>query len=141
MILFDVNVLLYAHRLESEKHVPMKKWLEELLSSGETFGYCDFVVSGFLRIATHPKIFDPPTHMKEALRFIEKIITLPQALFISPGKKHWEIFKKYCAMPEIKGSLVTDAYLAALAVESGCDWVSDDNDFKLFSNLHWRKPG
>lgn len=141
MILFDVNILLYAHREDSSKHRPIKKWLEGLLSSGEMFGYCDFVVSGFLRIATHPKIFNPPTPMNEALHFIEKIIKLPQAMHVQPGSKHWELFKTYCSLKEIRGSRVTDACLAALAVESGCEWVSDDNDFRLFSNLHWRRPG
>lgn len=137
MILFDVNILLYAHRFDSAKHAPMKSWLEGLLSSGEPFGYCDVVINGFLRVATHPKIFNPPTPMTQAVQFIEKIINQPQAVHIQPNDRHWELFKKY--LKGIKGSLVTDAYLAALAVEAKCEWFSDDSDFELFSGLNWKR--
>lgn len=140
MILFDVNVLLYAYRDDSPRHKEFKSWLEDLLSSGEPFAYCDLVLSSFLRIVTHPKIYNPPTPMKEAFRFLSSILHLPQATPLRPGEKHWEIFRKFCLLKEVKGALVTDAYLAALAVESGCEWISDDKDFEIFPGLDWRRP-
>lgn len=77
MILPDVNVLIYAHREESPNHEGYRAWLEELLGSGEPYGIADIVLSGFLRIVTHPKIFDPPTPLETALSFVQALRVRP----------------------------------------------------------------
>lgn len=56
------------------------------------------------------------------------------------GPRHWGIFRALCADAGAKGNLVPDAYLAAMAIESGCEWVTTDRDFSRFSGLHWRYP-
>jgi len=59
---------------------------------------------------------------------------------LAPGKRHWAIFTRLCRDVEAKGNLVPDAYLAALAIESGCEWVTTDRDFARSSGLRWRHP-
>ena len=59
---------------------------------------------------------------------------------ISPGPRHWDIFMRLCRESAVNGNLVTDAYFAALAIESGCEWISTDGDYARFSGLIWRRP-
>jgi toxin-antitoxin system PIN domain toxin len=133
MMLTDVNVLIYAHRAEMEQHSVAYKWLQGVVSSGEAYGLSDLVVSSFLRIVTHPSAFDPPSTMKQALSFAAEIREAPNRVAIEPGDRHWEIFVELGSEPGVKGPLVTDAYLAALAIEHQCDFVTNDGDFKRFA--------
>jgi uncharacterized protein len=59
---------------------------------------------------------------------------------VEPGPRHWQIFKRLCIETGVKGNLVPDAHLAALAIESGCEWMSTDRDFSRFKGLRWRAP-
>ena len=59
---------------------------------------------------------------------------------MTPGPRHWEIFARLCRESEARGNLVPDAYLAALAIESGCEWVTTDRDFSRFPGLRWKTP-
>ena len=88
MILADVNVLVYAHREESERHEEYRAWLEGQLSGGSAYGVSDTVLSGCLRILTHPRIFDPPTPAPRALAYIRQVREHPHAVAISPGPRH-----------------------------------------------------
>ncbi len=69
MILTDVNILLYAHREDVADHRRFRDWLEAIISSEEAFGVADLVLSGFLRVATHARIFHPPTPLERAIEF------------------------------------------------------------------------
>lgn len=140
MLLPDVNVLIYAHREEVPAHAPCYAWLQEVLNSEQAFGMADLVLSGFLRIVTHPRIFNPPTPAATARAFIEQIRNAPNCVRIAPGPRHWEIFLRLCTAAEARGNLVPDAYLAALAIESGCEWITTDLGFARFSDLRWRSP-
>jgi hypothetical protein len=140
MILLDVNILVYAHREDSPKHLEYRRWVESLLESGQIFGLPDLVLSGFLRIVTHPKIFNPPTPVKDAWEFVEKIRQQPQCVSVSSGNRHWDIFKNLCQSVEAKGNIVPDAYLAALAIEMGAEWVTTDRDYSRFPGLKWKHP-
>jgi hypothetical protein len=97
-------------------------------------------MSGFLRVVTHPRIFDPPTPLSMALQFAESIIGHPHALPVCPGERHWEIFVDLCRKVEARGNLVPDAYSAALAIESGNTWVTTDRDYSRFPGLDWKHP-
>lgn len=57
-----------------------------------------------------------------------------------PGERHWSIFTGLCRAANIRGAMVTDAWLAALAIEHGCEWISLDRDFRRFPGLRWRSP-
>jgi len=140
MLLIDVNVLVYAHREDSERHSEYRVWLEEVMSCDEAYGMSDLVLSGFLRVVTHPKVFDPPSPLPVALQFAEEVRSQPNCVSIQPGFRHWAIFVELCRQSDARGNLVPDAYLAALAIESGSTWVSTDRDYARFPGLKWRPP-
>jgi toxin-antitoxin system PIN domain toxin len=140
MLLMDVNVLVYAHREDAADHPQYRRWLEGLLGGDSAYGVSDLALSGFIRVVTHPRIFREPSPLARALEFASEVRDRPNALRIEPGPRHWEIFTRYCRDCRIKGSLVTDAYFAALAVESGSEWVTTDRDYARFPELRWRHP-
>jgi uncharacterized protein len=136
----DVNVLVYAYREDSADHERYLAWLEGVAASEAPFGLADAVLGGFLRIVTHPRVFDPPSPIHHALRFVEELRARPNATRIAPGARHWGIFTGLCRDAGVKGNLVGDAYLAALAIESGSEWITTDRDFARFPGLRWRHP-
>jgi toxin-antitoxin system PIN domain toxin len=138
--LVDVNVLVYAHRQDAPDHERYRSWLEAWLDSDNAFGISDLVLSGFVRVVTHPRVFNQPTPTKLALQFAEEIRSRPNCVPVAPGPRHWDIFVRLCASTDVKGNLVPDAYLAALAIESGSEWISTDRDFSRFPGLKWRHP-
>ena len=140
MILTDVNVLIYAHREEAADHARFRGWLQTVIASPEAFGVADIVLSGFVRVVTHPRIFHPPTPLQRALEFCDFLRNQPNAVMIVPGERHWEIFTDLCSRALAAGDLVADAYLAALAIESGCEWITTDRDYSRFPGLRWRHP-
>ena len=140
MELLDVNVLVYAHREDAPNHVQFRGWLERTIQSDAPFGLADQALAGFLRIVTHPRVFDPPSPMETALRFVEGLIGQPNAVRLAPGPRHWDLFTRLCRDASVKGNLVPDAYLAALAIESGAELVTTDRDFARFPGLRWRHP-
>lgn len=140
MLLPDVNVLVYAHREDAPHHAPCRRWLEGLIDGDEAFGLSDLVLSGFVRVVTHPKVFTKPSPLADALEFTEQLRNRPQCMAIAPGRRHWGIFRALCEDAGTKGNLVSDAYLAAMAIEAGCEWVTTDRDFSRFKGLRWRHP-
>ena len=140
MILVDVNVLVHAFHEGAPGHARYRDWLDELMLSPEPFAISELVLSGFIRIATHPRVFDPPAPLEQALAFTAALRAQPNAVVIAPGARHWDIFTSLCTDAEAKGNLVPDAYLAALAIESGSEWVTSDRDFSRFPGLRWRHP-
>jgi hypothetical protein len=140
MLLVDVNVLVYAHRTDAPGHAAYRQWLEQLINGDQAYGYADLVLSGFLRVVTHARIFSPPSDLAAALAFAQVIRGQPNAVPISPGPRHWGIFVRLCETSGVKGNLVPDAYLAALAIESGSDWITTDRDYSRFAGLRWHHP-
>lgn len=140
MILPDVNVLVYAFAAAAPDHERYRDWLEEVLDSPEAWAYSELVLSGFVRVVTHPRIFDPPAPMDAALRFCSVLRSRPNAVPVAPGERHWDIFEDLCRSAGARGNLVADAYLAALAIESGSEWITTDRDFARFPRLRWRHP-
>jgi len=140
MRLIDVNVLVYAFREAAPDHKLYLRWLEECVNSDQSFGLTELVLSGFLRIATHPKVFNPPSPLEPALAFIDTIKRRTNCVIVAPGARHWEIFVKLCRAANAKGNLVSDAYLAAIAIESGSEWITADRDYSRFPGLRWLHP-
>ena len=136
----DVNVLVYAHREDASDHARYRQWLEGVLRSDAVYGVSDLALSGFIRVVTHPRIFREPTPIERALAFVSEVRDRPNCISILPGPRHWEIFTRFCRDCGIKGNLVTDAFFAALAVESGSDWITTDRDYARFPGLTWRHP-
>jgi toxin-antitoxin system PIN domain toxin len=140
MILMDVNILVYAHREDTADHPAYRDWVEETINGGGAYGVSELVLSGFIRVVTHPKVFERPTPLAVALDVVNQIRGQPQAVPIRPGLRHWAIFEKLVHSSEAKGNLVPDAYHAALAIESGCDWITTDKGFLRFPGLRARHP-
>ena len=140
MQLTDVNVLVYAHREDTPRHTEYLAWVERMLSTPLAFGVSDLVLSGFVRVVTHPRVFDPPSPLESALSFAEQIRQQPNCVVLAPGPRHWDLFCGLCRTGGAKGNLVPDAYLAALAIESGSDLVTTDRDFARFPDLRCIHP-
>jgi toxin-antitoxin system PIN domain toxin len=140
MILLDVNVLVYAHRQDAPRHPEFQRWLTGILEGDAPYGLSDIVLSGFLRVVTHPRVFRTPTPMERALAFVRDVRDRPNSVPISPGPRHWDIFVKLCRKDGVKGNLVPDAFLAALAIENGAEWVTTDGDYARFPGLRVRHP-
>lgn len=140
MILLDVNVLIYAFRADSERHEEFRDWLLETVSGDAAFGLSEQVLASVVRITTHPKIYAKPSKTFEAFSFCDKLRELPNCALIYPKARHWEIFHRLCHQSDAKGNLVQDAWLAAIAIESGCEWITTDRDYARFRGLRWRHP-
>lgn len=140
MKLLDVNILVHAHREDSERHREIKGWLETALDQPEGVAVSELVLSGCLRVITHPKVFRKPTPLIVALDFVESLRNLASVRIIAPGEDHWAIFTSLCRKAEARGNLVPDAYHAALAMETGCEWVTLDRGFARFPSLRVVHP-
>ena len=140
MIQIDVNILVEAFREDAPRFPVVRLWLERALDSGELVGVSDLVLSGFLRVVTHPRVFDPPTPLDDALEYVEILRRHPSCVVVSPGKRHWSIFVRLCRQAEARGNLIPDAFLAALAIETGSEWITTDRDFSRFAGLRWSTP-
>jgi toxin-antitoxin system PIN domain toxin len=136
----DVNVLVYAFREELPEHDPCRRWLEGVVRADAAFAVFDIVLSGFLRVVTHPRVFKTPSPLDMAIDFVDVVRTRPNCVVVRPGARHWDIFERLCREARAKGNLVADAYLAALAIESGCGWVTTDRDYRSFAGLNVRDP-
>jgi toxin-antitoxin system PIN domain toxin len=135
MRLLDVNILVHAHREDSDRHLEIKEWLESALVEPEGVAVSELVLSGCLRVITHPKVFKQPTPLPLALDFVEALRGLEGVKILAPGEKHWALFTRLCRDGDARGNLVPDAYHTALALETGCEWVTLDRGFARFPGL------
>ncbi|MCC6772403.1 MAG: type II toxin-antitoxin system VapC family toxin [Gemmatimonadaceae bacterium] len=140
MVLLDVNVLVSAMREDAPRHAVARDYLERLRRGPEPFGLSDLVLSGTMRVLTHPRVFVPPTPPDIARAWVAALRATPNVILVSPGPRHWELFVGLLERSAAIGNLVADAWHAALAIEHGCDWISDDADFGRFPDLRWRRP-
>lgn len=92
MMLMDVNVLVYAHREDAKDHLAYREWLESVLNGDIAYAYSELVLSKFIRVVTHPKIFEQPSSLETAIAFSEQIRSVPNAVSLSPGIKQWSLF-------------------------------------------------
>ncbi len=140
MLLADVDIYLYARRVESKRHEEYHSWLEERLSGPEPFGVSELVLSAFVRIVTNHRIYREPTPPEAALAFCEAVLAAPAAVPVRPGARHWPIFIDLCRSVQARANQVPDAYLAALAIEHGATWVTVDQGFARFPGLRIKRP-
>lgn len=140
MILLDVNVLVHAHRADSPGHSRYRDWLRSALEEEEPYGVSELVLSGFLRVVTHPRVFRRPSPLPKALDFADVLRTRPTAVIVAPGRRHWQIFTDLCWSTGARGNMIPDAFLAALAIETGSEWITTDRDYARFPGLRWRHP-
>lgn len=133
-------MLVYAHREELPDHPAYRDWLAATINGDAAYGMSELVLAGFVRVVTNPRVFDGPTPLATALAATEVLRGQANCVLVSPGAAHWGIFTRLCREVAAKGNLVADAYLAALAIESGAEWITTDRDFTRFPGLRWRHP-
>ena len=139
MILPDVNILFYAFRIDSRRHSDYHGWLEDTLNGDAPFGISSQTLASLIRISTHPRIYVNPSTLEEALSFCPRLSTrLAARLFIR--EIVIGVIPPACAVTPGRGNLVQDAWFAALAIESGCEWITTDGDYARFPRLRWRDP-
>lgn len=140
MILPDVNVLAYALRTDGPHHALCRSWLERVVDGDSSFALSRLVLSAVVRVTTNRRIFTDPESPDEAFAYCNWLLAHPNAVVVEPGRRHWSIFERLCRDTSLAGPRVTDAWLAALAVEHGCEWITLDRDFARFQGLKWSSP-
>ncbi len=140
MIAPDVNILLYAFREESDRHAEYRSWLTRALSGEESVALFEPVLAAVLRVATHPAIYRTPAPREVVEKYIAALLAAPASVVLRAGEQHWSLFIDLCRRADCRGNMVQDAYLAALALEHGCEWITSDRDFARFPRLTWRHP-
>lgn len=141
MRMLDVNVLIYAHRVDAHpEHEAFGKWLSDLANGDEPFALSPVVLSGVVRIVTNPRVFRRPSTLREVFSFINELRVRPTARLLGPGPRHFDLFARLCHQAGASGKLVADAFHAAVALEHGCTWVTTDSDFARFPGLRWEHP-
>lgn len=141
MILPDVNVLVNAFRADARDHELCHEWLGGVVSGEARYAMSPQVLCGMIRVVTHPKVFAHPSEALDAVRFCRVLLDQPHAKIVAPGERHWGIFQRLLSAGRVRGNLVSDAWFAALAIESGCEWITLDRDYGKFPDLRWRRPG
>jgi toxin-antitoxin system PIN domain toxin len=140
VILVDANLLLYAYDVSSPVHEPARRWLTEALSGQEAIGFSWQTMLAFLRITTNPKIFHDPFSIDEAVSIVDDWLSQPVTKLIHTGESHWTILCNLLLEAKVRGPLVMDAHLAALAIEHDMILVSRDRDFARFQGLSSANP-
>ena len=140
MLLLDANLLIYAYHAESREHRAAKSWVEHTLSGGEPVGLPWLTVLGFLRIMTHPRVFERPLPMSKAQRIVASWLDRRHVYPVEAGDNFFHILSGLLEPAQIRGALVSDAALAALAIENGATLCSTDRDFARFAALRWVNP-
>src|SRR5678815_3185710 len=125
MILVDVNVLLYAYHPRAPQHEACRSWL---------------LVLAFIRLSTSPRVFGVPLTTSEAVVVVSGWLSRPQVVMLDPGERHWDILQSVLNDGQASGPLVTDAEIAALALEHGAAVCTTDRDFKRFTGLRVIDP-
>ena len=140
MILVDVNLLVYAYNSGSDQHAGAQAWLERELSSSTAVGLPWHTLLGFLRLSTNARVFATPLSTAEAWRRVTTLLSIDGVWAPQPTTKHAEVLGALLVQPSVHGNLVSDAHLAALAIEHGLTLCSTDGDFARFKGLRWRNP-
>lgn len=140
MIAVDANLLLYASDTSSAYHAASRRWLENILSGDESVGLPWAAVLAFLRVGTNPRIRQNAFSLEEATAIVASWLRRPTVTLLNPGERHWDILREIMTKGQIRGPLVTDAHLAALAIEHGSVLATTDRDFARFPGLKFFNP-
>ena len=140
MILVDANILLYAEDSLHPHNRKARKWWDDQLSGSRSVCLCWTVLSAFVRIGTNPRVFESPLSLEQAVARVQSWLEQPCARVVRPTDRHWAVFQQMLSEGQAVANLVTDAHLAALAIEHGCQLASTDSDFARFSKLKWMNP-
>ena len=141
MIATDTNILIYAHRSDSEWHDQARASIDALAQGRISWGLPSPCIHEFLAIATHPRIFSPPSTLEQAIDQVDAWLESPVAEIITDTHDHWPILSGIMTKARIAGPMIHDARIAALCVAHGVTelWTAD-RDFSRFPELATRNP-
>ena len=139
-MLVDANLLLYTVHRQSRFHVEAREWLTQQLNGARRVGLPWQSLTSFLRIATHPRAFDRPLSPATAWARVTDWLSADVAWIPQPGERHAAILGELVLRHDVRGNLVPDAQLAALALEHGLTVYSADTDFARFTDVRWENP-
>jgi uncharacterized protein len=141
IVLPDVNVLVYAFRRESSLHESYAGWLAELLGGADEVAVTEGTLTGFLRIVTNPRIYADPAPTSDAVEFVDAVRLARRRRWVGATDAVWTTFSALVDLdPQVRGNLVPDAWLAALALAHGCRIATADRGFARFDGLDWFDP-
>ncbi len=140
MIVPDTNILIYAHNDQAEQHEAALRWWRDCLIGDDFIGLPWVVITGFVRVTTHPRILEEPLTPEQALDFVDEWFEFPHVIALNPGPGHLANFRRNVMAAGIGGNLVTDAHIAALAIENDAEVHSHDSDFGRFPDVRWHDP-
>ena len=136
MIAVDTNVLIFAHRTETGLHGTAASRIVALAEGAERWALPVFCVTEFMRVVTHRRVFNPPSTVEQAARFIESIVTAPTCELVRPGPEFLGHLLAVAREADAHGNLMFDAQIAALCLEHGIDAIlTNDRDFGRFEPL------
>ncbi len=140
MNLIDVNLVLYATNERSPHHERAHRWFEQTMSSGEPVGLPLMVLLAFVRLTTNPRVLDPPLSPQQAIEYVETWRQHPTVVVPEPTARHFDLVLGLLEATGTGGNLVSDAHLAALAIEHRATLCSTDTDFRRFPGLVSTNP-
>jgi uncharacterized protein len=138
---FDANVLLYASDETSEYHPRARAFLDQVASRDDLVYLFWPTVMAYLRIATHPAIFEKPLRPADAVANIEQLLALTQVQTVGEHERFWASYRRVAGEADVRGNLVPDAHLVALMVENGVRTIwTRDRDYRRFHGIESRDP-
>jgi uncharacterized protein len=140
LILIDTNLLLYAYNRDSPHQIAAESWLTGVISGSEQVRLPWQVLLGFVRISTDPRLFRRPLEPVEAIEIIRTWLEQPGVEVLEPGSHHLDSLAHFIMAGQTRGAMISDAHLAALAVEHGATLYSTDRDFSRFPGLRFKNP-
>jgi hypothetical protein len=140
VILLDVNLLVYAFDADSPHHPIAGRWLDQQLNGASAVGIPWETITAFLRIVTHPRIYERPVSIASAWQRMQLWLACETAWIPQPGPRHAEILGEFLMLPGIRANLIPEAHLAALSIDHGLTLCSADSGFARFPRLRWMNP-
>jgi len=140
VIVLDANLLIYSYNSGSAYHKQARAWLESSLSNADVVGLPWQAVSAFLRVMTNPKLPGERFSLGQAAQIVDLWLAHPNVQILAPGDRYWTLFRTMVVEGRAAGPLVSDAEIAALAVEYGGVLHTADRDFARFPGLRWVNP-
>ena len=136
MIAVDTNILIYAHRSESDRHQICEERLRLIAENDVPWGLPVFCIAEFVRVTTHLRVFSPPTPLSVALDFVDHLLESPSSRLLLPGSNYLSVFRRMSEAAHVSGNLAFDAQIAAVCMEHGVsELVTADRDFARFSGM------
>lgn len=138
--LVDANVLVAAQRSDHVHHDPCRVWLESAVTAGERIALTELAVAAFLRVVTHPGVFDPPTTSSDALDMIDGLLARPNVAWLTVSPAQLDVLEDLLDDPGAAGRMLPDSWIAAAAIANGATLVTLDRDFARFAGLRTMPP-